>query len=66
MTRLEVLVSQQDNCDRLLAHLKDSPLAAQLVRAYRNPGGVTPTAALKIVIRERLKQVRSKLDPPED
>lgn len=51
-----------DNVDRLLKHLKDSSLAARLVRAHRDPGQATPAEAMKLVLSERLKQVRENLD----
>jgi hypothetical protein len=56
----------KDNVDRLLSHLRDDSLAAQLVRAYRSrqPGG--PEAFIKTVLMERLAQERAKLNGATD
>ena len=55
-----------DNFNRLLSHLKDGSLAAQLVQAYRNPGATTSTKALKNIIHEGLKQARDNLERSQD
>lgn len=52
----------RNNYDRLLKHLKDGSLAARLVQAHRvaEAGGSLET--MKAVLRERLAQMREKLD----
>ena len=55
----------QDNVDRLLKHLEDGSLAAQLVRAHRDHAVADPAEAMKIVLKERLVQVRENLDGTE-
>lgn len=56
----------QDNIERLLKHLKNGSLAAQLVDAHRTAAGVDgAAAAMKAVLQERLAQMRAKIDNPE-
>lgn len=55
----------QNNYDRLLNHIKQDSLAAQLVRAYCGPEAESPTEAMKAVLRERLTKLREKIDIPE-
>ena len=50
-----------ENFDRLRAHLKVDSLAAVLVHAYRNPGGVTPSDAMKAVVKARIDQAKSDI-----
>jgi hypothetical protein len=54
-----------DNIDRLLRHLPEDSLAADLVRARHAPGGATPES-MKAVLRERLGQARRAYDPDPD
>lgn len=54
--------STEDNFERLLSHLKDGSLAAQLVARYQNPGEGTPAESLKQVILDRLDHVRGNLE----
>lgn len=56
----------EDNVDRLLKHLKKDSLAAQLVQAHNAPDGDDPAAAMKVVLTERLEQVKAKLDGSAD
>lgn len=56
-----------DNFSRLLRHLTEESLAAQLVEAYR-ASEVTNTAAqgMKAVLEARLKQLRKDLVGSQD
>ena len=58
--------NSQENAERLLHHLKDDSLAAQLVHAHRTADGNDPNSAMKTVINERLQQVRAKIDGTTD
>jgi hypothetical protein len=55
-----------DNFDRLLKHLKDDSLAARIVRARRKPDTTDPAGAMKEVLRDRLAQLRKRIENPED
>ncbi len=55
-----------DNVDRLLKHLKDDSLAAQLVRAHRAPQPGDPAASMKAILAERLEQAKETLDGAAD
>jgi hypothetical protein len=56
----------QDNVARLLRHLKDGSLAAQLVQAYRVQDRATRTDSMKEILEGRLEQARKHLDGTED
>lgn len=55
----------EENFDRLCAHLNADSLAAVLVRAYRAPGGASPYEAMKAVVNARFEQLRSTLAGPK-
>jgi hypothetical protein len=55
-------VKPQNNYDRLLKHLKEGSLAARLVQAHRTPAAGGSAETMKTVLRERLEQVREKID----
>ncbi len=53
---------QKDNFDHILTHLKDGSLAARLVQAYRKPTKADPMESMRIILLERLEQVRGSID----
>jgi hypothetical protein len=54
-----------DNCDRLLKHLNDDSLAAQIVRARRKADAGDSSKAMKAVLRDRLDQARKRIEDPQ-
>ena len=56
---------QKDNFDHILTHLKDGSLAARLVQAYREPAQDDPVQSMRVVLLERLEQVRGSIDKHE-
>ena len=59
-------VEVPDNVDRLVQHLQDGSLAAQLVQAHRATDAAGPADAKKAVLKARLDQVREDLDANEN
>jgi len=59
-------IDPADNIARLLAHLKDDSLAAQLVRVYRDAKGDDPGESLKAILAGRLKQLKAGFDADAD
>jgi hypothetical protein len=56
----------QNNYDRLLKHLKDGSLAARLVQAHHASNPEEAAENMRVVLRERLEQVRGALDKGKD
>jgi hypothetical protein len=54
------------NFERLLSHLQEGSLAAQLVSAYAQPGEQTPAQALGKVIADRLDALKHSYDETEN
>ena len=54
------------NFERLLAHLRESSLAAKLVATQVDPENEEPSEALSKVILDRLDQVRREYEQPSD
>jgi len=54
------------NFDRLLEHLPQDSLAAQLVAAHLNRGTRTSAAAMREVLQERLAALKSAYAEPPD
>ncbi len=55
-----------NNSEHLLKYLEDNSLAAKLVRAHGDRDPAHPEESMKIIIRERLNQMRESIDDTED
>ena len=55
-----------ENIARLLRHLREGSLAAQLVRAHCAQAGEDGSRALEEVLEERLRRIREALHVGED
>jgi hypothetical protein len=55
----------KSNSDRILKHIKGGSLAARLVLAHRVRGEADHAEGMKNVLRERLKEVKAKIDGGE-
>jgi hypothetical protein len=56
----------RSNSERLLTHLKDGSLAAQLVRAHGDRDPDQPEESMRAVLKERLEQERMGVDGTQD
>ena len=63
---INTTIRVESNLDLLLEHLKENPLARDLVTAYRDAESTEVSETLKDFLQERVKSARHKIENDED